>query len=94
MRINNAGLKALTVETEQKEIQMVHNYNPFKDYKCIECGLICGPVPLKLQYLKRSKQMMGFALWNVLSPVDGYITGPDAGVPTFSLDTLKQKGLI
>ena len=53
-----------------------------------------GRKPLKLQYLKRSKQMMGFALWNVLSPVAGYTIGPDNGFPTFSLQTLKDKGLI
>ena len=53
-----------------------------------------GRKPIKLQYLKRSKELFGFACWNVLSPVEGYKTGPDAGFPTFSLETLKQKELI
>lgn len=50
--------------------------------------------PLRLQYLKGSAKM-GLRLWNVLSPqVEGYKYGPDSGVPTFSLDTLKDKGLL
>ena len=49
---------------------------------------------LKLQYLKNSKKLMGMALWNVLSPVAGYKTGPMQGVPTFSLIGLKEHGLI
>jgi hypothetical protein len=54
-----------------------------------------GVQPLRLQYLKGSKQKMGLALWNVLSPkVEGYKSGPDFGYPTFSLATLKSKGLI
>jgi hypothetical protein len=46
-----------------------------------------------LQYLKGSKQM-GLRLWNVMTPVKGYKTGPDAGYPTFSLPTLQEKGLL
>jgi hypothetical protein len=54
-----------------------------------------GVQPLRLQYLKRSKQMMGQPYWNVLSPqVAGYKYGKDSGFPTFGLDTLKSKGLI
>jgi hypothetical protein len=50
---------------------------------------------LILQYLKGSKQLMGLALWNVLSPkVKGYTYGPDTGYPTFSLDTLREKALL
>lgn len=50
---------------------------------------------IRLQYLKGSKAKMGLALWNVLEPkVDGYTYGPDSGVPTFSLQTLRDKGLI
>ena len=46
-----------------------------------------------LQYLKGSAQT-GLRLWNVLTPVKGYKQGPDNGYPTFSLDTLKEKGLL
>jgi hypothetical protein len=54
-----------------------------------------GAQPLRLQYLKGSKEKMGLALWNVLSPkVPGYNYGPNTGYPTFSLVTLKAKGLI
>ncbi len=48
---------------------------------------------VKLQYLKGSARM-GLRLWNVLSPVEGYKSGGDNGYPTFSLPTLKAKGLI
>jgi len=47
---------------------------------------------LILRYLKGSKKMMGVALWDVLSPVKGY--NKDIGYPTFSLDGLKERGLI
>jgi hypothetical protein len=54
-----------------------------------------GARRVKLQYLKGSKQKMGMRLWNVLSPrVAGYRYGKDSGFPTFSLDTLRAKGLI
>ena len=54
-----------------------------------------GRKPIKLQYLRHSKQRMGFALWNVLSQVPGYpAPGGDNGYPTFSLQTLKDKGLL
>lgn len=50
---------------------------------------------VRLQYLKNSKKMMGLALWNVLEPkLDGYVYGPDSGIPTLSVDGLKEKGLI
>ncbi len=79
---NKKGLIALTVEDEQKELKAV---NP---------TLIKKP-RLILQYLKGSKRMMGLALWNVIYPqVPGYTYGANSGVPTFSLDTLKQKGLL
>lgn len=54
---------------------------------------IIGKAPVKLQYLKKSREM-GLRLWNVLTPVNGYVTGPNAGFPTFSLQTLKEKELI
>jgi len=57
-------------------------------------ALAIGRMPLKLQYLKKSKQLMGMSLWNVLTPVPGYKTGPDCGYPTFSLDSLIRLGLI
>jgi len=79
MNTDNAGLRALTTSKERAEIRVVGR---------------CGRKRIKLQYLKRSKQMMGFALWNVLTPVDGYTYGPNSGVPTFSLDMLRAKGLI
>ena len=75
MKTLTEGLKALTVETEQKEI------------------LAVGRKPIKLQYLKRSKEC-GLRMWNCLTPVEGYKTGPDMGFPTFSLQTLIDKGLI
>lgn len=54
-----------------------------------------GVEPLRLQYLKGSKEKMNVRLWNVLSPkIAGYRYGKDSGYPTFSLDTLRAKGLI
>jgi len=48
----------------------------------------------KLQYLKGSAKM-GVRLWNVLEQVPGYPPcGGANGYCTFSLQTLKQKGLI
>jgi hypothetical protein len=72
------GLKALTVPAEQREARVV------------------GRKPIKLQYVKRSKQCFGFACWNLLAPqLPEYGTyGGDNGYPTFSLGTLKDKGLI
>jgi hypothetical protein len=50
---------------------------------------------IRLQYLKDSKKKMGIALWNVLEPqLKCYAYGPDSGIPTLSVDGLKQKGLI
>lgn len=50
---------------------------------------------LRLQYLKNSKKLMGVALWNVLEPkIKGYNYTPDSGVPTLSVDGLKNAGLI
>lgn len=80
----NERLRALTVEDEQKEVLAVLNGK----------GEAMPKEPLRLQYLKGSAKM-GLRLWNVLSPkVEGYTYGPDSGVPTFSLDTLKDKGLL
>jgi hypothetical protein len=60
-----------------------------KEFRCV------GKQPVKLQYLKGSKRMMGLPLWNVISPkVDGYTYGKDSGFPTFGIDTLRAKGLI
>jgi hypothetical protein len=54
-----------------------------------------GKLPIKLQYLRGSKEKMHVRLWNVLSPkVEGYKYGKDSGFPTFSLGTLRSKGLI
>lgn len=55
-----------------------------------------GQAPLRLQYLKKSKQLMGVALWNLLSPQLPEYTqyGNLNGYPTLSLDGLKEKGLI
>jgi hypothetical protein len=46
-----------------------------------------------LQYLKGSAET-GLRLWNVLSPVKGYKRDQWGSVPTFSLNTLREKGLI
>lgn len=82
MEITNHGLRALTTSKERQELRAVGMTMP----KYTE--------PIRLQYLNGSAKM-GLRLWNVLSPkVDGYKYGPDSGVPTFSLDTLKQKGLL
>ena len=54
-----------------------------------------GREPLRLRYVRDSKRIMGLALWDVLSPkVPGYRYDNDSGFPTFSLGTLKKKGLI
>jgi hypothetical protein len=55
-----------------------------------------GVQPLRLQYLKGSKQKMGQPYWNLLSPqLPGYkLYGGMNGYPTFGLDTLKSKGLL
>jgi hypothetical protein len=83
MKTNNEGLRALTTSQERKELRAIGKL-PTSPRK--------GP-SVRLQYLKGSKGL-GLRLWNVLTPVDGYATGPNDGVPTFSLDTLKLKGLI
>ena len=47
---------------------------------------------IRLQYLKNSKKMMGLSLWNLLEPrLPGY---PNDGDPTFSIDGLRERGLI
>lgn len=47
---------------------------------------------IRLEYLKGSKAMMGFALWNLKFPrLPGY---PTDGDPTFSLEGLKERNLI
>jgi hypothetical protein len=81
------GLRALTVESERVEVLAALNGGS-------PMCMTNSKQPLKLQYLKGSAKM-GLRLWNVISPqVDGYTYGPDSGVPTFSLETLKAKGLL
>lgn len=81
-------LRALTVDDEQREVLAVLNG------KGATMCMSNSKQPLRLQYLKGSAKM-GLRLWNVLSPqVEGYKYGPDSGFPTFSLDTLKDKGLL
>jgi len=47
---------------------------------------------IRLQYLKDSKRKMGLALWNLQEPrLPGY---PVDGDPTFSIEGLKERGLI
>ena len=55
-----------------------------------------GVQPLRLQYLKGSKQKMGQAYWNLLSPQlpDYKLYGGMNGYPTFGIDTLRSRGLI
>jgi hypothetical protein len=107
-RINDLpkGLRVLAVEDELNEVLAVLNGKGeamITKSVCEHCGkeldygrhcpTVCKE-PLRLQYLKGSAKM-GLRLWNVLSPqVEGYKYGPDSGVPTFSLDTLKDKGLL
>jgi hypothetical protein len=48
-----------------------------------------------LRYLKHSKQMMGQPYYDILSPkLPGYTYTNYGGYPTFSLETLKAKGLL
>jgi hypothetical protein len=56
--------------------------------------------PVRLQYLKGSKEANSWMLqygaadvrmWNVITPVAGY---GQSTVPTFTLATLKEKGLL
>lgn len=48
---------------------------------------------IRLVYLKNSKRMMGFALWNLMEPkLPGY-TYTD-GYPTFGIDGLKERGIL
>jgi len=54
---------------------------------------------IKLEYIGKmewgDKYGIDSRMWNVISPkLKGYPTGPLAGVPTLTLDGLKQKGLI
>ena len=78
MIITNAGLVALTVEAERVELQAVTKRKPV----------------VKLQYLTRSKEC-GLRLWNVLGQVEGYPPcGGANGYPTFSLDTLRARGIV
>lgn len=79
MTIKSKGLIHLTTKEERAEI---------------EATGIRVERPVKLRYLRKSAQM-GLRLWDVLSPqVDGYKYNKDAGFPTFSLGTLKEKGLV
>lgn len=81
MKLNKA-LEALTVAIEQQELKAV------------------GRKPIKLRYLKGSKEKMAWAnqygldgrMWDVLTPIPGYTK--DIGYPTFSLQGLKERGLI
>lgn len=48
---------------------------------------------IRLQYLKNSKKMMGIALWNLAEPkLPRY--DYTHGLPTFSIDGLKQVGVL
>jgi hypothetical protein len=50
---------------------------------------------LKLRYVRKSKRMMGFSLWDVLTPIPGYPKSNKVnGYPTLSLEGLKERGLI
>jgi len=50
---------------------------------------------LKLRYVRKSKAIMGIALWDVLTPIPGYPQVSEAnGYPTLSLEGLKERGLI
>ena len=76
------GLRALTTSKERQEIRAIGTRKP-----------------LKLQYIGKmewgDKYGIDSRMWNVISPrLEGYPTGPLAGVPTLTLDGLKQKGLI
>lgn len=82
MKITNAGMKALTVEVEQDEIRAVGTY--------------------RLEYLKGSKEKMAWGLkygvdgrmWNVVSPrLPGYDYSA-GGQPTFTIEGLKERGII
>lgn len=48
---------------------------------------------IRLQYLKQSKQKMGFALWNLIEPQLPNYTY-DGGFPTFSIEGLKERGIL
>lgn len=75
------GLKALTVESEQRELNAVGR----KALKLQYIG--------KMEW--GDKYGIDSRMWNVLSPaLEGYPQGPMAGKPTLTLDGLKQKGLI
>lgn len=54
-----------------------------------------GKLPVRLQYLRGSAKM-GLRLWNVMAPqLAGYPkSGGDNGYPTFSIQGLKERGLI
>lgn len=50
---------------------------------------------LILEYIRDSKKIMGLSLWNVRSPkLPGYSYGGVNGLPTFSIEGLKERGLL
>lgn len=52
-----------------------------------------GVARIRLQYLKDSKRKMGIPLWNLIEPhLPNYTY--DGGFPTFSIDGLRQHGVI
>lgn len=78
------GLKALTVEAERVEVLAVLNGK--------------GDTMLKLQYIGKmlwaEQYGIDSRMWNVVSPklpAYDYSTG---GLPTFTMEGLKQRGLI
>ena len=82
MKINNQGLKALTVESEQTELEavgtkpLILRYHKGSEKMGKAYGIDCR-------------------LWDVLTPLDGYPqSGGLNGYPTLSLEGLKERGLI
>ena len=57
---------------------------------------------VKLRYHKGSKEKMAWAakhgidgrLWDVLTPLPGYTYTEDSGVPTLTVEGLKERGII
>lgn len=92
-KLTNKGLRALTTSKERQEIRAVleNRGGKMTPAQVVEAAKRNG---VTLEYLERSEEM-GLALFNVMAPqIEGYKYGPNSGVPTFALETLKQKGLI
>lgn len=90
---NKKALDFLSCEGESVK-EVLSELAPLKDMTPAQVVAAAKAKGVTLQYLERSLEM-GLALYNVLAPeVPGYRYGPDSGVPTFSFDTLKEKGLI